>query len=481
MVARLLLAALALVELVSSASQARPNTHARNAFMHFPVKAVKRANRPSDSSIANEFFTYTIEVSIGTPPQKTNIQVDTGSNELWVNPNCTSAPADFGEQALCENTPRYDPTQSTSGMGLNETGRIAYGTDGESLVGVVFNYYKDTIAFPGNLSITGQQYGVATDSFGMFAGILGLAPDMHNGFAVNESYPRVLDSLRDQGQIESRAYALALGKSEDTAGSLILGGYDRGRFSGPLATLPIVKSRDNVTRLTVEFTSIGITSTNDTSSTKKYKLGSDTNVMLDSGNTFNKLNDVYTDQIYADLNATIDASIGFPLVDCAKRNATGGLVMGFGDVSILVPYKELIFTAQGLCAVGVTSIPEGSQQTLGVPFLRAAYGKLSAPSRAAYLRIRWLILAAIFDWDNERIQIGQAANCASSIVSIGKGVDPATKGLCGAPSGSSPNTTSSSGSPTPTPSATSVPNAAVKSTLQGTLLGLVLLVSLIAM
>jgi hypothetical protein len=96
-------------------------------------------------------------------------------------------------------------------------------------------------------------------------------------------------------------------------------------------------------------------------------------VQLDTGNTFTKLNSDLVDQLYADLNATI--SQGYPLVDCSRMNMTGGLVVGFGSVNITVPFSDLIFTAGGLCAVGVISIATGGQQVLGDSFLRAAYGK----------------------------------------------------------------------------------------------------------
>jgi len=64
------------------------------------------------------------------------------------------------------------------------------------------------------------------------------------------------------------------------------------------------------------------------------------------------------------------------MVDCKLRDHAGGLVLNFGENTIItVPLRELIYTAQGLCAVGVEPAEEGKQQILGDSFLRAAYGE----------------------------------------------------------------------------------------------------------
>ncbi len=157
--------------------------------------------------------------------------------------------------------PRYNPADSSSAAGPAGTARIVYGSDGEAATGVELQYYKDNVSFGGELTITRQQLGVATGSLGLATGILGLAPDMYNGFALNKSYPRVLDSLFAQNRIDSRAYSLSLGRSVDPEGSLMFGGYDRSRFTGSLATLPIVRSRDNVTRYVKATVKLGQRST----------------------------------------------------------------------------------------------------------------------------------------------------------------------------------------------------------------------------
>ena len=86
--------------------------------------------------------------------------------------------------------------------------------------GVQIDYYKDNIDFGASDTLEGQQFGVATGSLGLIAGIMGLAPDLYNGFVINESYPLVLDSLVAQGKISSRAYSIDMGHSGDDTGKL---------------------------------------------------------------------------------------------------------------------------------------------------------------------------------------------------------------------------------------------------------------------
>ncbi|KAF6522433.1 hypothetical protein HZS61_013961 [Fusarium oxysporum f. sp. conglutinans] len=361
--------------------------------------------------INNEKWLYTVEIAIGNPPQKTLVQVDTGSSDLWVNANCSSAPAEFGQQELCEEVPRFDHRLSNSSKGPLGSKLLGYGS-GDELNGALVDIYQDTVTI-GDIKVRNQMFGVASNSRGLPIGIMGLGPGFNGSFAVNESHPLLLDSMAIQGAITSRVYSLALGTADDKQGSLIFGGLDKGRFFGTLYKTPIVKSRDGGSRLTINISSIGADGGN--GSTKAYPL-KDTNFHLDSGHTFSKLNKELAEQIFRDVGAELDRELGFYMVDCKLRDHAGGLVLNFGENTIItVPLRELIYTAQGLCAVGVEPVEEGKQQILGDSFLRAAY--------------------VVFDFDNKNVHIAQAANCTSEIVAIGAGSDavPSVTSNCQAP------------------------------------------------
>ncbi|CAK7203102.1 hypothetical protein SEUCBS139899_005831 [Sporothrix eucalyptigena] len=372
-------------------------------------------------------------VSIGTPPQQTYVEIDTGSSELWVNPNCSSVPADLGQQALCEQVPIVNLNKSSTAKGPSGNTTIVYGSSGAQLTGVRLDYFTDKVTI-GDITID-QQLGIASDSLGLPVGVMGLAPDLYQGFSADKPYSLVLDSLVAQGAIASRAYSLALGSSDAAEGSLIFGGVDTGKFSGPLVKTPIVPALDNVTRLTIEYSSLSVQTTN---STKSYTAGpgeNNTNVQIDSGNTFSYFNADLVNQVVADLGANFSADLGYYLVDCAARNQSGGIVFGFNNdaIYITVPFSDFIFTAEGLCAVGIAPVQPGGQEVLGLSFIRAAY--------------------LVFDWDNQAVHLAQAANCTSAVVPIGTGPNavPSVTSNCsgganGTVSGNGTATTSTGGS-----------------------------------
>ncbi|KAF4331951.1 secreted aspartic ase [Fusarium beomiforme] len=381
--------------------------------VEYPVRRVARSTNSSGSiSINNEQWLYTIEIAIGNPPQKTLVQVDTGSSDLWVNANCSSSPTEFDQQKLCEEVQRYDPKSSHSGKGPVGSKLLGYGS-GDEPNGALVDIYQDTVAI-GDMKVKNQMFGVASNSRGLPIGIMGLGPVFNASFAVNGSYPLLLDSMAKQGAISSRTYSLSLGTASDKQGSLIFGGLDKGKFSGTLKKAPIVKSRDGGSRFTINISSIGADAGN--GSTKAYPF-EDTNFHLDSGHTFSKLNKDLAELVFQDVGAELDERLGFYMVDCTLRDHAGGLSIGFGeDHVVTVPLRELIYTAEGLCAVGVEPVEDGEQQVLGDSFLRAAY--------------------VVFDLDNKNVHIGQAANCTSEIISIGAGKDavPSVTGNCQVPS-----------------------------------------------
>jgi Eukaryotic aspartyl protease len=69
---------------------------------------------------------------------------------------------------------------------------------------------------------------------------MGMAPDIHAGFAKNTPYSLVLNSLQAQGVIGSRVFTLDLRHQDDVGGAIIYGGLDKGRFTGALTKVPLV-------------------------------------------------------------------------------------------------------------------------------------------------------------------------------------------------------------------------------------------------
>ncbi|ETS85236.1 hypothetical protein PFICI_03261 [Pestalotiopsis fici W106-1] len=388
------------VHLIAVASLSlRPNTGHTNGVINLPVvrginlSSQKRDAKVFSGSAINDDWSYGIEIDIGTPPQKTFVEIDTGSDQLWVNADCNTAPTELGQNETCVQIPKFDPSQSSTAQNLSVSTTLGYG---DNTVGAYVGYYSDLVTISG-INLASQIFGVASETLGMVSGIMGISPPI-TGFAINQTYPRVLDSMFTQGFINKRLYGIHLGSSAETEGSLTFGGIDTGKFSGSLEEIPIIKDISNKTRLTVDYNSLSLTLPNN--SPKAYTIN-DTNVLLDSGTTFIQLEETVASQVLEDLNAVetvVDQSTTYYIVDCSMRNWTGGLTFTFKNKPITISYDNLIFTAEGQCAVGIQPWPVGQQQILGVPFFRAAY--------------------AVFDFDAQTAYLAPAANCTTQTMAI---------------------------------------------------------------
>ncbi|KAG8415380.1 hypothetical protein J3458_009231 [Metarhizium acridum] len=351
-----------------------------------------------------------LTVNIGSPPQRVTVLVDTGSSELWVNPDCRTTKT--REQAKqCQQFGQYDPQRSNKSYGPFGKEQLNYGdpSDPKTQTSVLIHYYSDTVAL-GDAKIDNQTFGVVAESKGQAQGLIGLAPDLKGGFTTDEPYSLVLDSMAQQGVISSRVFSLDLRHSDDQYGAVIYGGLDRNKFIGTLEKRPIVKGVGGEWRLAVELTTIGITM----SSSSSFAVNkSDANVMLDSGTTITRMHSTVAIPILRALDAKDDGE-GYYQVPCSTKRSGGSVDFGFGSKTIRVPLKDFILDLGGsyhTCYVGMVLTTD--QQILGDSVLRAGY--------------------FVFDWDNQEVHIAQAASCGKNdivAVSSGTGAVPSATGNC---------------------------------------------------
>ncbi|GAB0138121.1 hypothetical protein EsDP_00006365 [Epichloe bromicola] len=373
-----------------------------------PVRS-KRAAKTFQDKLYNIDAFYATLVDIGEPPQQVAVLVDTGSSELWVNPDCRTA-ASQEQQAQCVKFGRYDPQKSSKSIGPFGHRKLNYGdpSDKSSLTSASIDYYADALSL-GGAKISNQTFGFVTESQGQSQGILGLAPDVQGGYDGNKPYSLVLSSMADQGLIASRVYSLDLRHSDSEYGAVIFGGLDKSKFIGALEKRPIVNLVKGEYRLAVELATVGVTRTKSSS----FKVaGQDSNVMLDSGSTLSRLHAAVAMPIMEALGAR-DTGSGLFRVPCSTRKSAGSVDFGFGEKKIRVPLRDFILpgASKTACYVGV-ALTTG-QQILGDSVLRAGY--------------------FVFDWDNQEVHIAQAANCGDEdIVSVssGKGAVPSATGNC---------------------------------------------------
>lgn len=351
-------------------------------------------------------------VFIGNPPQEVLVDIDTGSSELWVNPNCATAKKSEADQ--CDADGSYNPDQSITPPQGPKSGGVIHYVDGSS---VELDYYNDTVSLGDGATIPYQKFGVASASKKMSTGILGIGPDLNTGFKAHGPYRLVIDSLADEGIIQSRAYSLDLRHYDDPSGTIMYGGIDRGRYMENLAKLPIVPSSDGYWRLSIQLDSLGAT-TPEGSTTEYSLISAEGNVLLDTGTTMSYLHASAARYVLSDVGAFEYG--GYYWAPCQRRHDNGTINFGFGTKTIKVPYADMIRKAnvatggpEAHCPVALIIVEEDEPQILGVNFLRASY--------------------VIFDWDNQNVHIAQAASCGhEEVVPISRGTDavPSVTGLC---------------------------------------------------
>ncbi|KAF9879397.1 eukaryotic aspartyl protease [Colletotrichum karsti] len=446
-----------------AAAHVRRETIKGDGYLSIPVDEIKpdlshlSTRDAIDVIIVNRQYYYSLGIDIGTPSQKITVLLDTGSSELWVNPDCSTAPS-ASQARACSSAGQYIPRNSrTPPIGPFDSRKLNYGDSSQpdTLTSAEIAYYTDTISFSGSGKITNQTFGVVTKSTGISTGILGLAPDLKSGYSAGKPYSLVINSLQEQGVINSRVFALDLRHAGSDSGALIFGGLDKGKYIGRLEQVPMSTGARGEPRLAVTLSSVGMISPK--GDAKTYNLAdADKNVMLDSGTTLSRLHASLANQILGDLKAT-SAEGGYWVADCALRTpplTNGGsdayITFQFGRKTIRIPLSDFILDMgpkSGQCYVGLVITTD--QQILGDSVLRAGY--------------------FVFDWDNQAIHIAQAANCGrDAIVAIGKGKDAVPSsavGLCDGPSGYSDDDPTVS--QLPKVSTTEVMNPATTAILRG--------------
>ncbi|CAH0015783.1 unnamed protein product [Clonostachys rhizophaga] len=344
---------------------------------------------------------YYAQLQFGTPSQAIYAQLDTGSFELWVNPTCSGLST--SDAKFCEAVGKYKPGSSSSSKSLSKSGKLNYGIGGAEV-----DYYSDTIGLSSSSKLKNVRFGVASKTQDQFAGVLGLG----HGKGFNTDYPNFLDELSNQKLIDTKSFSVALGSKAEDGGVIVFGGVDTSKFSGKLASLPLIAASDapdKVARYWVSMESISHSPPNN----GKGKTWDNTKlpVFLDTGATLTLLPTDVVKSIAADLKTTGLDDAGFYGVDCSLVSQPGTVDFKFNGVTIKVPYKEIIreFSSMKKCYLGIAASDKYS--LLGDTFLRSAY--------------------VVFDLDSDTIFMAPYDNCGSSVSKITSSKDlDGLKGTC---------------------------------------------------
>lgn len=435
---------LAAVPAAVSAASFQPRAAAKDSgFLSFPIQRGENTRtltgRQATASLTNEQETsYLIEcksfpssrqrhptnfafaVTFGSNSQAVKVAIDTGSDELFVDPNCNDKDFSSSVQSECAADGVYDPSSSTSSKSTGETSQIVYGSGAVDLA-----YYIDSIGIPGSSSnLSSVQFGVATASDDLNEGILGIG----FGKDVNLNYSNFIDALQEQGVTKTKAFSVALGESSTAGGTIIFGGVDTKKFSGSLASLDIESpATGDIQRYAVAVSSISFTNS---SGTQEFSDSSLTGVVLDTGSSLCELPSAVVQSMMDVLGGQEDTESGLIIVDCDLMTSSNTIDFAFDGVTIKAPMSSFMLQDGESCVLGAQALPANSGITalLGDSFLRSAY--------------------VVFDQTNMKISLAQYTNCGTNEQAITTGSSGAADftGECSSGSSSSGSSSSSSSS-----------------------------------
>lgn len=343
----------------------------------FPIQGRQTAQQLSkratiEGVLHNELSekVYSLNLTVGTPPQSFSLQLDTGSSDLWVNTQSSS----LCQAGNCTNG-IYDPSaSSTYKVSLPGGFNISYADH----TGCSGDYVNETVSING-VEVTNQVIGVANVST-IPIGLIGVGFDIGEAicdtYACENHYPSIIDTLVAQGKINTAAYSLWLDDLNSSAGSILFGGIDHSKYYEPLTVMDILPSHRSADgtplyeKLFVVWTDLKV------SGIDNLWNSSDTiAALLDSGTSDTYVPSDVFDKIAEEFN------IKQGYIECAARDMGATFNFTFdGSAVISVPIAEFIFEADGATIGGQPACPFrlfASDNTdhvlLGDTFLRSAY------------------------------------------------------------------------------------------------------------
>ncbi|KAH8891844.1 microbial aspartic proteinase [Thozetella sp. PMI_491] len=289
----------------------------------------------SASPVDSYDSSYVIPVSIGTPPQVLNLNVDTGSSDLWVFSSLTPKSQVNGQSI-------YTPSKSkTSKQMAGETWSISY-SDGSSSSG---NVYTDVVSV-GALTVSAQAVEAASTVSSEFTadskthGLLGLGFDN-----VNTASPKQVPTFFSNAKSSLAAPVFTADLKYHAAGKYNFGYIDTSVPTSAITYVPV-----NTANGYWEFISSG------------YSIGSgsfvSTNVdgIADTGTSLVYLPNMIINSYYKQIKgATNNANYGGWTFPCSST--IPNFTFGAGKARITIPGKYINYgqVSSSLCFGGLQS------------------------------------------------------------------------------------------------------------------------------
>eukprot|EP00238_Polyblepharides_amylifera_P006249 CAMPEP_0196579632 /NCGR_PEP_ID=MMETSP1081-20130531/23796_1 /TAXON_ID=36882 /ORGANISM="Pyramimonas amylifera, Strain CCMP720" /LENGTH=414 /DNA_ID=CAMNT_0041899271 /DNA_START=125 /DNA_END=1369 /DNA_ORIENTATION=+ len=301
---------------------------------------------------------YFSEISIGTPPQKFKVVMDTGSSNLWVPGSKCFSPA-------CWLHKSFKGSKSSSYSSNGTKFAIAYGSG--SLTGVLD---MDDVTL-GSMTIHNQIFGESTREPGLaflagrFDGILGLG---FPAISVNH-VPPVFNMMMAQGLVKEPVFAFWLSRvagsgSAPNGGEITFGGLDPNHYTGPITYVPL--SAATYWQFKVDSVSVGGTGT----------LATNQQVIADSGTSLLAGPKDVIEKIQQLIGGT-PIMAGEYTVDCNSLDSMPDVTFTIAGKDFTLTPNDYVLQIQGQCLSGFMGfdLPPGlgPQWILGDVFMGKFY------------------------------------------------------------------------------------------------------------
>ena len=292
---------------------------------------------------------YTAAITLGTPGQIFEVQIDTGSSNLWVvSTQCEST-------SNCNNHNYFNTSSSTTFTSLNQSLDLTYAMGTTNCI-----LGRDTLVMDG-LNVPNVEFGYCS-SIGIsnfatsgYDGILGMAFPV----LALDSTPTIFGQMLTDNDVQTGIFSLFFGTKYGSSGSyLILGGIDTALNSSAFYYVNLVS--ESYWEFTIDQVYCGWSSYLNTSTT----------AIVDSGSSLIP----FPPALYKSFLSVIGGSSHF---NCSLASKIPELQFSIGGHIYSLPYSLFVFAiSTTTCEIAIASADLSSENigiVLGDVFIRAFY------------------------------------------------------------------------------------------------------------
>lgn len=367
------------------------------------IKRYNENNTPIRLDHGKDYYSVVLE--IGTPPQKIEVLLDTGSSDLWIMANDSFACSGSYEY-MAENTKYYACDEHGTFVSKDSSTFHSNGTDFGVTYGdktsVTGTWAMDTVRI-GNLNITSASFGLANDANSTM-GILGIGlPAGESTYAGSNSFYQVAKNVTQTGQIRYKshsgdilkngsyyqynnlpmmmkqsgnidyiAYSIFLHDPDVDRGSILFGALNRTQYTGNLYTLPIKNTLEDIgiekpVSFSIDLYGLGVTK----KGSKETVATTNMTALLDTGTTFTYLPVEIIEGILEKFYPSYSSLYGLYFIDDCSAGNDYNLIFDFGGVHISTPMSNFIAEERDKCYLTMMESVGGA--ILGQTFFKSAY------------------------------------------------------------------------------------------------------------